>query len=181
MAAKPTYAVGLDAGSHQTRLAICLLEHGRIRFLGAGVAESQGWRKGRVADQKAVTASILAALREAEACAQASVGAAVVGMGGPTLRGANGRGVLDIGFVREIEQRDVNRAIDRASRVQLMEDRMILQMFPQDFVVDDHPVLVPAEMLAVVVATFHLPYRSVVMASAVTEVPFAFTQASNAG
>src|SRR5262249_45992090 len=59
--------------------------------------------------------------------------------GGPTVRGSNGRGVLDIGFVREIEQRDVNRAIDRAGRVQLMEDRMILQMFPQDFVVDDHP------------------------------------------
>jgi cell division protein FtsA len=139
MAAKPIYAVGLDAGSHQTRLVICLLENGHIRFLGAGAAESQGWLKGRVADQKAVSASMLAALREAEACAQVSVPSATVGMGGPTLRGANGRGVIDIGFIREIEQRDVNRAIDRASRVQLMEDRMILQMFPQDFVVDDHP------------------------------------------
>src|SRR5689334_16357425 len=139
MAEKPNYAVGLDAGSHQTRLVICLLEDGRIRFLGAGAADSQGWLKGRVADQKAVSDSILAALREAEACAQVNVQSATVGMGGPTLRGANGRGVLDIGFIREIEQRDVNRAIDRASRVQLMEDRMILQMFPQDFVVDDHP------------------------------------------
>jgi cell division protein FtsA len=139
MAAKPMYAVGLDAGSHQTRLVICLLEDGRLRFLGAGAAESQGWLKGRVTDQKAVAGSVLAALREAEACAQASVPSTVVGMGGPTLRGSNGRGVIDIGFIREIEQRDVNRAIDRASRVQLMEDRMILQMFPQDFVVDDHP------------------------------------------
>jgi len=33
----------------------------------------------------------------------------------------------------------VNRVVDRASRVQLMEDRMVLQLFPQDFVVDDHP------------------------------------------
>jgi len=139
MAAKPIYAVGLDAGSHQTRLVICTLEEGRLRFLGAGAAESQGWLKGRVADQKAVSDSILAALREAEACAQVSVQSATVGIGGPTVRGSNGRGVLDIGFVREIEQRDVNRAIDRAGRVQLMEDRMILQMFPQDFVVDDHP------------------------------------------
>ncbi|HJZ98927.1 MAG TPA: cell division protein FtsA [Candidatus Solibacter sp.] len=139
MAAKPIYAVGLDAGSHQTRLVICTLEEGRLRFLGAGAAESQGWLKGRVADQKAVSESILAALREAEACAQVSVPSATVGIGGPTVRGSNGRGVLDIGFVREIEQRDVNRAIDRAGRVQLMEDRMILQMFPQDFVVDDHP------------------------------------------
>ena len=60
-------------------------------------------------------------------------------MGGPTVRGANGRGVLELGYVREIEQRDVNRVIDRASRVQLQEDRMLLQLFPQDFVVDDHP------------------------------------------
>jgi cell division protein FtsA len=110
-----------------------------MRFLGAGAAESQGWLKGRVADQKAVSASMLAALREAETCAQASVPSATIGMGGPTLRGGNGRGVIDIGFIREIDQRDVNRAIDRASRVQLMEDRMILQLFPQDFVVDDHP------------------------------------------
>jgi len=139
MAVKPNYAVGLDAGSRQTRLAICLLENGRIRFLGAGAAESEGWLKGRIADQKAVSQSILAALREAEACAEVSVGSVVVGVGGPTVRGANGRGVLELGYVREIEQRDVNRVIDRASRVQLMEDRMILQMFPQDFVVDDHP------------------------------------------
>jgi cell division protein FtsA len=139
MAGKPVYAVGLDSGSHQTRLVICLLENGRVRFLGAGAAESQGWLKGRVADQKAVSASMLAALREAEACAQVSVPSATVGIGGPTLRGANGRGVWDIGFIREIDQRDVNRAIDRAMRVQLMEDRMILQMIPQDFVVDDHP------------------------------------------
>jgi cell division protein FtsA len=44
-----------------------------------------------------------------------------------------------LGHVREIEQRDVNRVVDRASHVQLQEDRMILQLFPQDFVVDDHP------------------------------------------
>ena len=117
MAAKPIYAVGLDAGSHQTRMVICVLERGRIRFLGAASAESQGWLKGRVADQKAVAASMIAALHEAEICAQANVGSAVVGVGGPTLRGANGRGVLELGFTREIEQRDVNRVIDRASRV----------------------------------------------------------------
>src|SRR5207244_11153462 len=48
-------------------------------------------------------------------------------------------GVMELGYSREIEQRDVNRVVDRASRVQLLEDRMVLQLFPQDFVVDDHP------------------------------------------
>jgi cell division protein FtsA len=139
MAVKPMYAVGLDTGSRTTRLIICLLEEGRMRFLGSGAVPSQGWVKGRIADQHAVASSILGALRAAEAAAGVSVESAVAGVGGQTVRGANGRGVVELGHVREIEQRDVNRVVDRASRVQLQEDRMVLQLFPQDFVVDDHP------------------------------------------
>ncbi len=138
MAVKPIYAAGLDAGSRQTRMVICVLENSRIRLVGASTVESQGWSKGRVADQQAVTESITAALREADGQA-AALQSVVVGMGGPTLRGANGRGVLELGYVQEIQQSDVRRVIERASRVQLMEDRMVLQLFPQDFVVDDHP------------------------------------------
>src|ERR1700736_411717 len=107
MAVKPIYATGLDAGSRKTRMVICVLENGRIRFLGAGVVDSEGWLKGRIADQKAVSASILAAQREAEARAGISVGSAVVGMGGNTVRGANGRGVGEGGHIRGIEQRAV--------------------------------------------------------------------------
>lgn len=139
MAVKPIYAVGLDVGSRRTRMAICRLEEGRLRFLGGSSVESEGWQKGRIADQRAVTGCILRALREAEANAGVSVEAVVVGVGGQTVRGANGRGVVELGHVREIEQRDVNRVVDRASHVQLQEDRMVLQLFPQDFVVDDHP------------------------------------------
>lgn len=139
MAVKPIYAVGLDAGSRNTRMVICLLEDERIRLLGAATAESQGWLKGKIADQQAVSDSMLAALREAEAEAGVSVESAVVGVGGPTLRGANSRGVVELGRVREIEQRDVHRVVDRALRRDLPEDCMVLQLFPQDFVVDDHP------------------------------------------
>jgi cell division protein FtsA len=139
MAVKPIYAVGLDTGSRRTRMVICTLEGGRLRFLGAASVESDGWQKGRIADQRAVTDCILRALHEAEANAGVSVEAVVAGVGGPTVRGANGRGVVELGHVREIEQRDVNRVVDRASNVQLQEDRMVLQLFPQDFVVDDHP------------------------------------------
>src|SRR6476646_9653638 len=138
-AVKPLYGVGLDAGSRKTRIVICGLEGGRVRLLGAGAAPSHGWQKGRIADQSAVGDCIRAALRDAEAAAGISVESAVVGMGGYTVRGANGRGVIELGHVRSIEQRDVNRVVDRASNVQLQEDRMVLQMFPQDFVVDDHP------------------------------------------
>ena len=139
MAEKPIFAAGLDTGSRTTRLVICVLENGRIRFVGASEVESQGWAKGRIVDQQAVSETVTAALREANCAAAGALQALVVGMGGPTVRGANGRGVLELGYVQEIQQTDVRRVIERASRVQLMEDRMVMQLFPQDFVVDGHP------------------------------------------
>ncbi len=149
MAAKPILGVGLDAGSRRTRMIVVSLENDNVRFRGYGAAESMGWLKGRIVDQSAAAECMLAALREAEASAGVSVEGAVVGMGGPTLRGGNARGVLELGYVREIEQYHVNRVVDRATKVQLQEDRMVLQMFPQDFVVDDHPGHTdPRKMLA---------------------------------
>jgi len=126
-------------GSGQTRLVVCVLEEGRLRLVGCGSAVSHGWLKGRIFDHRAVTGSVLAAISEAEATSGISVDSAVVGVGGPTIRGANSRGVLEMGYVREIDQSDIHRVMDFATRVQLPEDRMLLQLFPQDFVVDDHP------------------------------------------
>ncbi len=139
MPVKPIYGVGLDAGSRGTRVIVCALEHGRMRLLGYGAAPGQGWLKGRIADQGAVADSIATATREAEAMAGVALEEAVVGMGGPAVRGANTRGVLELGYIRGIEQRDVNKVVHRASHVQMQEDRMLLQLFLQDFVVDDHP------------------------------------------
>jgi cell division protein FtsA len=131
-------AVGLDAGSAWTRCVICRLEDSCMRFLGYGAIPSEGWTKGLITDQTAVSEGILEALREAERNAQVSVESAVVGAGA-SIRGANCRGLHDLGRQRAVDQRDVNRAVERAKRVLLPEDTMILQMFPQDFVVDGHP------------------------------------------
>ena len=132
-------AVGLDLGSSRTRCAVCLVEDERLRFLGYGECESRGWVKSRVADQNAVTECVVEALRQAEARAQISVDAATVGFGGTAVRGANSRSRIELGRPREIEQRDVNRALDRAVKVQLREDRAVLQLVPQDFIVEDQP------------------------------------------
>jgi len=139
MSTKPLLAVGLDAGARFTRAVICKLDHGRMRFLGCGMVESKGWAKSRIADQQAVSACILEAVQQAEGMAQTLVESVTASFGGLTVRGANTRSKFELGRPREIGQADVNTALKRASKVQLQEDRMILQMFPQDFVVDDHP------------------------------------------
>ncbi len=158
MSNKSILAAGIDAGSTQTRCAIMLFEGERIRLLGHGSAPSQGWTKSRIADQQAVSECILAAAEEAERSAQTAIETVVAGIGGLTTRGANTRGRMDLGRPREIEQRDINRAMDRARNVQMQEDRMILQLLPQDFVVDDHPGFHdPRGMLASVIeANAHL-------------------------
>lgn len=136
MADNVLIAAGVDAGSAHTRVLALLLENARVRLLGYGEAPSQGWNKGRIADQKAVSESIAQAVRAAEQSAGAAIGSAVFGLGGASICGANGRGGYEIGFPREIDQNDVNRVIERASRVQLQDNEMLLHLLPQDFTVD---------------------------------------------
>lgn len=163
MTVKPMYAVGVDAGSRTTRVVICVLERGRMRFLGAGSAPSEGWLKSRIADQMAVSESIRMAVAEAQASAGVNVESAVVGMAGQTVNGRNRRGGLELGYMREIESVDVDRVMKRAWKAKLDEDRMILQLYPQDFVVDGqaghrNPEKMLADCLAVNV---HLATASV--------------------
>ena len=139
MGSKVIMAAGLDAGSSYTRCVVCVIENGRIEIKGYAHTPSRGWSGGMVADQGAVADCINTVLREAEHTSQLSLQQVLLGVGGPTVRGHHARGHVDLGRPREIEQRDVNRVVDRALRVQLPEDRMVLQLCQQDFMVDDHP------------------------------------------
>ena len=118
--------------------SVCL-EHPGLRLIGFGEAGIGGLGQGP--DRRPAGGVGIDSARgaEAEAMAQVTVESAVAGIGGPTVRGANSRAAIEVGRKREIEQRDVTRVIEHASRVQLHEDRMMLQACLQDFVVDDHP------------------------------------------
>jgi cell division protein FtsA len=139
MANKSKLAVGLDAGSVRTRCVICEVDDGRLRFLGAGSAPSLGWQRGRIADPNAVTASVRAAVQEAETNAQALVDSVVAGIGGPAVDGSQGRGVYEFSRPRELEANDLSYAVELASRVRLNEDRMLVHVLPQDFTLDGKP------------------------------------------
>ena len=139
MAAKHVLAAGLDAGGAHTRCAILLLENACVRLIGHGEAPSRGWKRGRISDQNEVADSIRTAVERAESAAQVSIGSAVFGLGGTGISGSNARGGYEIGFPRPIAQGDINRVVERASRVQLQDDEMLLHLFPQDFTVDGRP------------------------------------------
>ncbi len=136
MADKNTYAVGLDVGSAWTRCLITELVDGGLEFRGHGLFESKGWIKGRVSDQKALTDSIRWAVQMAECQALVSVSGVVAGIGGSGIDGMTSRGVYEFGRPRQIESADMTYVIKQAAEVKMEHDRMILQVCPQDFILD---------------------------------------------
>jgi cell division protein FtsA len=136
MADTTTYAVGLDAGSAWTRCLITEVVDGGLVYRGHGMMAARGWLKGRVSDQKALTESIRWAVQMAECQALISVSGVVAGMGGSGIDGMTSRGVYEFGRPRTIDGADMSYVIKQAAEVQLEHDRMILQVCPQDFVVD---------------------------------------------
>jgi len=132
-------AVGIDVGSRAVRCLVLAVENGQLCFLGGGAAVSEGWVKGRVADQFRVSQAIRAAAREAESQSRCTVESAVVGAGGPTVRGFDSHASHRSSRPREVSAEQMTFAVEQASRVTLEADRMILQVCPQYFTLDGRP------------------------------------------
>jgi cell division protein FtsA len=136
MSSSSRLAVGLDLGSSLTRCVICELQEHKLKLLGFSEVPSRGWAKGRMTDPSAASEIIRGAVEEAEKRAQTSVDAAVVGIAGTTVQGSNSRGLYEFGRPREIDPGDLGYAVELASRVRLDDDRLLLQVLPQDFTLD---------------------------------------------
>ena len=137
MAKKERYLVGLDIGSTKTCALIGEWEEDSIKFLALGAAESKGLRKGLIVNLDAVVTSIRRAVEEAETAARVPVESALVGVAGSHIRGVNSRGGITLGpRARDIQREDVRRAVDHARSLLLPEDREVLHVLPQEFLLD---------------------------------------------
>lgn len=136
MAGKSLVAAGIDCGSSRTRVVFLTLEGSRVRYLSHGEAEGRGWAKGRVVDPKAIAESAQRAVQAAEARAGIGAEAAVCGVGGGGVDGTTTRGLYEFGRRRAITREDLVYAIERASRLRLEDDRLVLMVMPQDFTID---------------------------------------------
>src|SRR5207237_1177501 len=79
-----------------------------------------------------------AAVAEAEQMAGFEVAGVCAGIAGGHIRGVNSRGVVAVsGKDREVGPTDVERAVDAARAINLPQDREIIHVLPQNFIVDD--------------------------------------------
>ena len=139
MARKERYLVGLDVGTSKVTAVVGeILDSGSLEVAGLGVAESRGVRRGVVVDLEAAVEAIKKAVEAAELMAGIEIDSVHLAISGPHIKGFNSRGVIAVaGKNREVSREDVWRAIDAATAVSLPTGREILEVLPQDFVVDD--------------------------------------------
>ena len=142
---KAKLAIGIDAGSAFTRCVVLELDDGYLRYLGHSEVYSEGWTKGRLTDHLAAQVSIRSAIESAEDMANVSVDSVVLGIGGSCVEGSTDMGPYEFARRRRLTQDQISFAVERVSKGRLKDDRMILQVLPQDFTLDGrggyrHPV-----------------------------------------
>ena len=139
MTKKEKYLVALDVGSAKTVAVISEMNETGPKFVAMGAADSRGLRKGLIANIGAVATSVRRAIEEAEGVAGVPVERAIAGVAGSHLRGVNSRGGITLGRrPRDINRDDVHHAVDAARNITLPEDRVVLHVLPQEFLLDSH-------------------------------------------
>lgn len=140
MARSIPYLASLDLGSTRTRMVIATPIPERDRWTVAGYAEvpSKGVRKGVVVNIELAEETIRHAVTEAEKMAGFAVSSVHAGLSGLHVRGINGRGVVAVSQRnRRITAADIQRVIEQASAVSLPSDRGVVEVLPQEFIVDE--------------------------------------------
>lgn len=145
--AVPHRIMGLDLGTTKVTAVIAEVDpDGLTSISGVGTKKCEGIRKGVIVDIDKTVRAIEGAVTEAEIMAGYSVGSAFVGISGDHVKGMNSTGVVAVSKPdKEITDDDVDRVIAASRGVVVPNDRRILHVIPQEFVVDDqrgisHPV-----------------------------------------
>ena len=141
MARKDQFIVGLDLGSTKTCALVCQpAEGGKLQVAGFGMAESKGWRKSVIVNLDLTVLALKKAVEAAETAAGISIASAYVGVAGTHIKGVNSRGAVALektkGNAGGVTQDDILRVLQAARGVTLPQDREIVYLEPQDYVLD---------------------------------------------
>lgn len=127
--------VGLDIGTTKVAAVIGEVTPEGVDVIGVGTSPSEGLRQGVVVNIEATTASIRAAIEEAEQMAAVEVQSVYVGVGGGHIRGFTSHGQVSMRN-REVTHDDVARVIEQAKAVNIPLDRQIIHTLPIEYMID---------------------------------------------
>src|SRR5438045_1858838 len=133
---KGEIVVGLDIGTTKICCIVGEVSPDGIDVIGIGTHPSRGLRKGVVINIEATVSSIHKAVEEAELMAGAEISAVFAGIAGWHIRGFNSQGVVAVKD-KEVKQGDLDRVLDAARAINIPQDREILHVLPQEYIIDE--------------------------------------------
>ena len=128
--------VGLDLGTTKTCAIVGEMHGDGIDVIGFASAPSKGLRKGMVISIDSTVEAIARVVEEAELMAGCKITSAYTGIAGSHIKGFNSHGVIGIKD-SEVSRHDINRVIEAARAIAIPQDREVLHILPQEFIVDD--------------------------------------------
>ncbi len=144
--------VGLDVGTSHVRVIVGEnRSDGTINIIGVGLSPSEGLKKGFVVDIDKTIESINKAVEEAERMAGVKIDSAFVSLVGMDVKLQQNRGVVAVtADDREIRPHDVHRAIEATRVINIPQEREIVDIIAQQFIVDGYDgIKDPVGMLGV--------------------------------
>src|SRR2546423_9951522 len=133
---KGEIVVGLDIGTTKICCIVGEVNPDGIDVIGIGTHPSRGLRKGVVINIEATVSSIHKAVEEAELMAGAEISAVYAGIAGGHIRGFNSQGVVAV-KAKEVKDGDLDRVLDAARAINIPQDREILHVLPQEYIIDE--------------------------------------------
>lgn len=108
-----------------------------INVMGVSSVTSGGIKKGQIVDIEEAVESIISSVEAAERMAGYNLDSAYIALGGAHIHSQNSHGVVAISEPNgEINQGDVDRAIEAASAVSMPTSREIVHVLPREYIVD---------------------------------------------
>src|SRR3990172_6437965 len=136
MGKKGNVFVGLDIGTTKTCAVFGEITASGIDIVGIGSCPSDGIRKGVVVNIESTVESIKKAVDIAESASACRIRSVYAGIAGIHIKAQNSLGIVAVKG-REIDEEDMERAIEAAKDIAVPLDREIIHTLPQSFVVDD--------------------------------------------
>lgn len=129
---------GIDIGTTKITVIIAGVgEDGLVNVLGVANVASRGIRKGQIVDIEEATSAIVESLEAAERMAGYSISSSFISVGGSHIMSQNSHGVVAVAEPhKEINNEDINRAIEAAKALNLPSTREVLHVLPREFIVD---------------------------------------------
>lgn len=129
--------VSLDIGTSSVKVIIGEMAEDNLNIIGVGNVKSEGLRKGSIVDIDETVHSIKKAVEQAERMVGIPLKRVVVGVTGNHVQLQGCHGVVAVSSDnREIANEDIRRVIEAAQVMSIPPEREIIDVIPQQFIVD---------------------------------------------